>query len=544
MKKGLFIVMFALLLAVSFTAAQEQVVINSRDWQDVYSGMLYSALNDIPGNYPIEETRARLLLDTLDKDKEEVLLIEGDNPYISNFRGELQSDYNVELLDYSESVNLELAQNFSKFIVMDSRFAYNAVSLAPFASMKGHYVLFANADNINEITQLLDENAEEVIRYGYVDREVSEALEEFNPEIINEGSKYENNIEITEKFIEEKNPRQFILTNGQIIEPQIFTGKHPVVFIGKSNIPELTMEFLKESEIKHAVLIGNELTELASTLKKEADMKIMVKFAKGINKEKYTLDIFELPTPDYNPRVSQAFYNTLTDELVITLENEGPTPTIVKGSYSVRQDNTTIATVGDEDPQFIPGNGILTRTYETEIEEDKINIKADIVYGEDVNSLEELNVQTTPLEFIEINDQTNVSFEKIHYDKTIKRFVIDVKNTGEDTVFITGYINQFLLNEREQRLSTDKIIEIAPGETGTFKIKADLTPLDIEENEEINLQFRYGAQENILLKEHEETTELVVKTSAGKYIIIGGAAFLVAMLLIFAGWRAKKKKQS
>ncbi|MGM5483051.1 MAG: hypothetical protein ACQESF_06305 [Nanobdellota archaeon] len=543
-KKIILSALVLLFLLASAVSAQDQIVINSRNWEDVYSGMIYSKINDIEANYPTEESRAQILLDSLDKGKENLLLIESSEPFISNYRAELAAEgFEVEEFNYEDSINLELAResNFTKFIVMDSRFAYNAVSIAPFASLKNYYVIFADQFNINTAVEILEEKAEEVIQYGYVDREVNENLARFNPEKINEGSKYKNNVEIVKRFLKNKNTSQFILTNGKFIEPQFFENKYPIVFIGSTNTPDITMEFLKESNIKHGVLIGNELVDLATALKNRADMKIMVKFAKGINQKQYTLDIIELPTPDYNPVVNQAFYNTLAQELVITLENQGETPVMIKGSYTLSSNNETVATVGDQEVIFVPGEGISTQTYDIELDEEKTNLKANILYGEDKSALENLNVINSNVDFIEVNDESNITIDKVFYDKTIKRFVIKIKNTGKQTTYATGLINDFLLNEREQRLSTDKIIEILPGDSEILKIKADLSPLDIEENENINLELRYGGQKNMLLKEKNLQKELIVKSSTALYAGIALGAFIIAILLIFYTRKNKKK---
>ncbi len=536
---------FLVLLSVNLAVAQDQVIVNSRDWQDIYSGMIYSGLEGIDGSYPIEETRAQLLLRTLDKSKEEVLLVQSNRPVLGGFQGRLSGEgFDVSLLEYDDSINLELARriNSTGFIVMDERYPYNAISIAPYASLKNYYVMFANEDNIQEVVEIIEEEgAEELIVYGYVDRLVSDELEIFDPEVINEGSKFRNNLIIVEMFLEERQSSQFVLTDGSFIEPQFFRSSNPVVFIGRTNTPDSTLDFLRDSEIKHGILIGNELVDLASDLKDRADMQIMVKFAKGINQEQYTLDIIQLPSPDYNPVVSEVMYNTLENELVVTVENLGETPVMFTGSYNIRRDNETIETVGDDEVIFLAGGGRITETYAVDVDEEGVmDVESNIIYGEDTESLENMNVQTLPLDFIEIIDNSEVELKDIYYDRSINRFIISIKNTGEVTAYATAYFEDLIINDRPERVGTDQIITLAPEETGELRIRVDLSPLDIEENPMINVNIRYGAQENILLKRLEEQTELVVKAIDERIIAVGAG---IVLLVVFVWFLLKRKKK-
>ncbi|MFW6014297.1 MAG: hypothetical protein ACOCQG_03940 [Candidatus Nanoarchaeia archaeon] len=524
--------------------AQDQVVINSRDWQDIYSGMIYAKINDADGRYPIEETRAELLLQMLDTNKEELMLIESGNRVLSGYRSRLETrGFDVEVFE-SENINLELAgiSNASGFIVMDDVYPHSSVSIAPFAVLKNYYVLFANADNIEEVIGIISEEGGEVIQYGHVDREVSDELEQFSPIVIDSGSKFENNIEIVEMFKEEANVSQFILTDGSFLEPQFFSGSEPVVFIGRTNTPDSTIEFLKESEIKNGIVIGNELVDLASNLKNEVGMNFLAKFAQGFQQEQYTLDIINLPEPDYNPVVSEVMYNTNEDELVVSIENEGVTPVMFIGTYVISKDNETIATVGDDDAVFLPGQSTSTQTYDVDLEDEgEIEVQANVIYGEEEQDLENLNEFTLPIDFLEIIDNSNISLEDVHYDRSINRFIIEIKNIGEDTVYATAFFEDLIINDRAQRLGTDELLSLAPGESDEIRIRADLTPLDIEENPQIRLNLRYGAQANMLLNHKQEERELVV--AINEMFIIAGAVLLAITVIIFLLLKKRKKKR-
>ncbi len=67
--------------------------------------------------------------------------------------------------------------------------------------MADYFVLFADDRNFNDIVDFLSEGAvNDLIIYGQVDREVKDALAIYNPEIINLGDRFDNNIEIVKNI--------------------------------------------------------------------------------------------------------------------------------------------------------------------------------------------------------------------------------------------------------------------------------------------------------------------------------------------------------
>lgn len=548
------IAIITLFLALSVNAT-DQVVINSRDWTDVYSGMLYAQILEQDGNYLIEETRGLILLNSLDITKNEVLLIESsNNAYKKNYDNDLESrGFSVEKLDNYDNLNLELATDIQEEIktvlVMDQQYSYNSVPLAAYAGANKGYVLFADSDNIDDVEALIsDIDPQELIIYGFVDREVVTGLQDYSPIIINQGDKYSNNIELLKLYEEKNDFVQYILAGGDVIEPGFFVGNSPVMLIGESSIPETIIDYFKESDVKHAVLIGNDQLALAKQLKDQADMSVMVKFAKGINQVQYTLDTIQLPTLDYRPIISEIVYNSITEELIITIENAGDSPVMTRLSINLLdQDNISIGSFGDEDVVFIPGNGVATRTYDAslnDLENELITARLDLLYGEEPRSLDSLLIDFFPVSFISFSDNTKIEIIDFYYDKTISRFIVIIENIGDETAYATAFIDNFVLNERIQRLGTDNIERLTPGDQAQIKIKAKLAPEDIENNEEVEVKIRYGAQRNFLIKLKEETMDMKIKDNAGLYIIIGGTLLLIIiLLLVFIILKRKKPKK-
>lgn len=160
------------------SAAPDQVVINSADWQDVYLGAHYAGFNNIKSNFLISSEHAPVLLQTLDTNKENILLVESDkSPYAFRYKNVLESaGFTVdEIISSGTPLNIELAKraNTSDFIIVDDSYGYNAISVAPYAALEKNFVLFANKDNIDELYSFLEANGVgRIIIYGYSDIEV------------------------------------------------------------------------------------------------------------------------------------------------------------------------------------------------------------------------------------------------------------------------------------------------------------------------------------------------------------------------------------
>jgi hypothetical protein len=83
---------------------------------------------------------------------------------------------------------------------VDDAYGYNALSVASYAVISNYYVLFANDRNIGIIDSFLSDNKPtSVIIFGQVDEVVKTRLAKYNPETINLGDRFDNNIEMVKR---------------------------------------------------------------------------------------------------------------------------------------------------------------------------------------------------------------------------------------------------------------------------------------------------------------------------------------------------------
>ena len=378
------------------------VLVNSEDWQDVYSAEIYSNLIGKTVKFLVSTRHAQLIQYELSRPPATTLILSSDDlPFAVGYEGMLESE-GFDVIERSfdrGEMNLELARalpEINKYIVIDPSYGYNAVSVAPYAVRGKYYVLFADANNVDDIVDFFaGRDLEELILYGSLSREVRDALAPFDPEIINhDGDRYRNNIEIVRRYLEMNPTKQVILSNGEFIEAEIMTGSQAVLFIGTGNVPEVVKDFIREQGLEVGVLIGNQYVGTATSIRRQTGMSVFVKFARGARNpsgpiaQVEGLDIFYLPS--YNPRISvySITYNQISGRLEVTIKNEGSYSTYIRGTYTLNYGDNERQRIGDVDPVFLDANKYKTLTYEIGQLTGDIVVDAFILFGESPFSLD------------------------------------------------------------------------------------------------------------------------------------------------------------
>lgn len=543
-----------LVLLIPAVFAEDQVVINSKNWQDVYSGSLYANLRKLDWHYVAEESHGvQLINEVLNRDKKKMLLLEsGDEPFIFGLESKMKEvGFEVEKftsIDGKET-NLELAQRIvaetglDSFIIVDGNLGYNALSVTPYALLTTSFVLFADRGNIEEMENFLDENARRVILYGHVNREVKERLAKFNPEIISTGDRHQDNLEIVAKFLEERNTQQVILTNGEVIEPGIFNREFPVLFIGTTNVPQQVIDFIQESDLRTAIVIGYDLFANAKKIRELTGIRIFLKYGQGRNEQLYALDIF--PLPSYNPEVNikTVRYNTAIQQLEVIYENKGEVFAYVQAlSHDLKVKGLSVAEVGDESAIFLDGREIRTVTYDVNLNDyldETIEAESKIVLGDTPASLVKLLTIKSAVEVITAKDDSRIEISSVVYNKGTKRFEITIKNRGEEEVHADAEILDLMIAEEKVTLGAEQQ-RIQPGRKGIFKIKALLEEVDLEDNVRIKVRIRYGAREDALIKSLTQEFALVIKSGNYKLALLVGMVLVI--LWLYSSLRKKRRR--
>jgi archaellum component FlaF (FlaF/FlaG flagellin family) len=525
------------------SAVPDQVVINSADWQDVYLGAHYAGFNNIKSNFLISSEHAPVLLQTLEKYKNNVLLIESDKaPFAFSYKTVLEgAGFTVdEIISSGTALNIELAKrsNASDFIIVDDSYGYNAISVAPYAAQEKFFVVFANKENIDELYPFLITNGVgRMIIYGYSDFEVKTRLAVFNPEIINNGSRFDNNIELLKKY---DGVQQVFLTNGEFIEEGIMSGKQPVLFPGRERVPSQVVEYIKSSGIKTGVVIGNELAGVAHQLKQSTNMFVFLKIGQGLasggSSEVRALDMFPIPIYDLAIDINSVKYNRATKELEVTYENLGHIGVYLSSTIEILSSGARITTIGDRESVYVDSDSTLTVAYKTELSGEKLIAKFTTMFGEVPGSFERVIYKEMNIEMIEILDNSLLNISKVSYDKAAHKIKVKITNIGQVNTYSKTQI-KFLVYGEDRIMVQDKPMLLEPGASMDAVFITTLSDTNIEENPMINVRVNYGQRDSALIKIIEGNYPLGI---VGDYTILI-VAVLIIVIIIF--WIQKKKKQ-
>jgi hypothetical protein len=537
--------------------AIDHVIVNSQDWRDVYTGTQYANLLGVPNNFLVSTKHSTILLYSIPTDREEILVLSNrEQPYIVGYPDILRSrgyerpeeiraaNLNLELLRRLEGVN--------RFIVIDDAYGYNAISVAPFSQVDKSFVIFANRNNIDDIAEALqDKDPQKVLIYGQVDREVKDGLAPFDPEVLNLGNRFDNNIEITKRYLEIKPTKQVILTNGEFIESGIMSGSDPVVFLGRQNVPDSVRNFITDSDIEVGILIGNELVNSATFVRRQLGISVFVKFAQGARQPTGAIstveDLDRFPMPRYalGIEVTSVVYNKATGSLQVTYHNTENLAEYFKSTLTIR-DGAAVKVTGDNDPIFLDKNEYKTVLYSTDTDGELLNLQAselsgDIftIFGESTNSLENTYQTTFDIEIIDVLDDAQINITGLYYDKVGQHFLIEIENTGEVDAYVSAELVDLVVNGEELTVGADGVVKIAPGDDALLPVQVEMTDEDFAANPLVRVRAYYGERELSRIKIQEAKFPVQFRSNYTRYAVYGLMILLILFLLLFLGTKKK-----
>lgn len=562
LKRGFLLVLVAAIFSAVLASGAEpgQLISNSQDWRDVYSVMLYGSFSKTSTGFLVSERHGSVFLNSVGKGNHIWIFSSKKAPYVVGYKAIVDGrGYSSEEF-ISDNINLDLAKlsEADSFIILDDSYGYNAVSVAPYAVATRSFVIFADKGNINKVASFLGSlpSVKAVVIYGHVDKEVSAGLKKFNPEVINKnGDRFANNIEIVRKYQKLTGSKQALFTNGEFLERELINGVEPVVFIGKNNIPDIVVDYFKESEIKVGVLVGNDLVGTATSIRRSLGISVFVKFAQSARASPSSisqvegLDMFFLPTYSLDLRVQSVKYNSATGKLEVAIKNNVDQASYFKGTYTLRSGDASL-TVGDFEPVFIDGNGLKTMVYDAPSLGEDISATIYIIYGESKNSLEKvIDLKMCPscerkVQSVNIVDACDLKVEGVSYNTGKRAFVIDLFNPSEADCYLNAEVVDVIVSGERRDFASESNSRIDSGKRRQVAIAAELDEIDLADNGIVKVKAFFGERESSLIRMFEGEFELKVVSLAEA--MMNQASFLlipiIIGLVIALIWFIKKRK--
>ncbi|MFH1290634.1 MAG: hypothetical protein ABIH92_04460 [Nanoarchaeota archaeon] len=547
-----------IIISVSLASAADfnHVIANSENWKDVYSVMHYASLEGVGKDFLVSTRHGPILLNGINK-KNDILVVSSRSvPFVINYddmvgdrgfssaEGLIVRDANLELID-------ELPE-IKNFVVVSDTYGYNAIAAAPYAVVNNAWVFLVDRTNVDDIDVILsDRGVDELLIYGFVEREVRDTLEKYDPEIIDTGDRFEDNTRIVDKYLEIKPVQQVLLTNGEFIEREIMSGMNPVLFTGKENVPDKISDYLKSSDIEVGVLVGSDLVGAATNIRRSTGISVIVKFARGARNPTgaiaavENLDLFYLPIPIVELSLHSAKYNRATSQLELTYKSESNIPVFFKGTITPISDSGERTRVGDAEPVFIAPNDFKTVAYPgVDFSGESLSVEVFTLYGDTPSSLEKILERTIDVEIVNVVDRCEIDVEGVKYSKPKESFIIKVKNIGSIDCWVDVELSDVIIDGIETTLGSEGSIKIKAGKSGKVVIEQEMSDEDLEENDFVDVIAYYGEREDGLIKVFQGRFELKIEIISLATIGLVALVLVIIIVIIFLliAWRKRKEE--
>lgn len=559
-------------IGIIATASAQVVVVNSRDWKDVYSCVIYANSKDMTSTFLNSES-PDTVLKTIGTN-EDILVMESETkPYIPQFSNLLTSrGYTVETITFTDAnLDSKLIKEIEpkEFILIEESYPYNGIIAAPHTYITKGWVFIVNKGNINEVVSKLS-GANKVLALGLFSSDLKEKLGPYVTETISTNSKFTDATEMAKKFISIKPTTQILISDGRYIETEVMSGSRgtsPIILVGGNLLPDKVTEFLVDNKIKTAVIIGNQLSVVGESIRTATNRETVVFIKFGVGRAVGTestfsaLTMFPLPTYEAKLMTEEVFYSPKQEKLFTRFKNDGNVGVFEFTSLTIKSGEEVIGKASDVEPQFIGGGEGYTAPFKVKIPGEKLSENLSVIlytsYGESPNALDNYITETgkfgppleLPLKIEEIDDSSEIELLSLAYYPDSNKFSVKIKNTGHTTAYVDAEIPEVEVSGITQTLGYKGVKELDPEEETELLITAELTELEVRTLDKQRTIVYYGEKETLLINKIEK--ELEVKIETGTIGITGlvtgnagylalGVIIVVALIAVFYFKRRKK----
>ncbi len=562
---------FIMLMLLLVAHAVDMVAINSMDGRDVLSGIFYANVKGLPVVFMPSQGGNADVFSAKVGTGHDVMLIQSSDPVSGFVESGLKANNNtVEVYPSADggATNLYLANlsGASSFIVVGSAYSDSALSVLPYAKLTKSYVLLANKDNAQQVHDIVA--GKSVTIYGLVDKEVSDALAPLNPQIIGTGEdKYEDNVAIVKKTMDEFNISRVIMADGTFIEDSMALGDQPILLSGQL-IPQTTVDFITqyvgEGKLSQVMLIGNGL--VVSTYDMRQKMKndflsqgqnktfgIVVKFAQVIpsaDSSVLNLDTFAMPAYEPSLSITDVAYNNQTGSIMVTVNNTGAGAAYYSMEVDVKLNGQGYTSFPAADPVIIESGEQKGSEFPfdmSNVTEGNLSAVVLVKYGASKLSLDAFSTYQGPLAAISYSDDSNVSVQAATYDADKKVLLVTLRNNGQGEAYSFSSVT-LDLGGAPSTVTGGSTQALGPSSLVVEEFPLELSAADLAANNQVNISVDYGGRPGFLVKKGEFMMPLAEQGGSVILLVIGGVIVLVVVVIaaaavLFVMGRKKKGRR-
>jgi len=558
--KSYVLILTAFFMFISAMSA-ETVVVNSLNGLDVLSGAFYA--NVVDASYlfvPLRGSTPDIIASRVGEGKDVLLIQPVDSSVYGSLRLILES-HNNNMTVYSPGSpldsNLYLAKlsGAHKFIIVDPSYADSALSVASYAKYAGYYVLFADRNNVGNVTNYLSSiNGTDlkVVIFGYVDPAVKSSLSSFNTERWGSGlSKYRDNLFVVNKTLREFSLEQVVLTTGESIELGSIRGKYPLLFVGSGVIPNVVRDFITRSVLDDVLSVGVLIDynmippvqkfrdDLNKRLERDGHSKfgVIIKYGQILPGKTGVYGLDRFPVPTYHPSVtvSNLTYNVLNKDLMVTVKNKGEGPAYYLLDVRVLLNGVPYKSFYVNSTRLIDAkqiSGILFSADFENLNEGNLSAVTTLKYGAREDELDSLETRQFPLLFIRYIDTSLVNITGIKYSDGI--LYITLKNNGNVTAYAHIAVN-ISRNNKYSTVESSDVIVIKPGSSVVNKFPVKISGSDL--SKPLHVLVDYGGKPGFMDK--RVVRDYVINKNDMCYLL--PVLILAILILIYMYSKGRKK---
>ncbi|MFA5108579.1 MAG: cell wall-binding repeat-containing protein [Candidatus Micrarchaeia archaeon] len=546
-----FACLFTLFFLLAGAAFSTTLLLNSQEYEDIIASAVYAAHNNYSFVFALTPNQSVFISKYYTADKNEpIIYLEGNSTILPNMAA-LVADASPKNLTsiLSQSPRDWVAQELGKdeAIVVGSTYGQDALSVSSYAALVGAPIYFISnpSQSQDEIEKIVSRGYKKVIFYGSIAEQMPLEILELVPnrEIIDTGSRYSNNMQITKRFLQISPTTQAMFVSGYSFEKSMVDSRYPLLLVGRSDIPSGLSSFLSQNNISSGIVYSgdSDIVEGINKLKVEnPQIAFFVKFGEGYrgSSQPLPLMIIPLPSPNLGIQIANLTYNVPAKSFELMIANKGDFAAVSAGA-SVEGAGTAQSSqvLLDEHKQTTL---VIPLDASSAISGGKIpSVTISLRYGEDVALMDNIdtvvfsNVQTSFY-----NDTSSVRLIGLDYSDDEKAFVLTFDGNG----WAEGTLG-FNINDRPVILRVP-LSQI----NGVTKVRIKHL-LSADEQKFVNglganYFLRSGMEQDILLKEDrgQSAIYLSVPKSSGMFgslKIEPIYVFIIVVLIVLALLAAK-----
>jgi len=208
-------------------------------------------------------------------------------------------------------------------------------------------------------------------------------------------------------------------------------------------------------------------------------------------------------------------------------------------------EDNELGRVGDKEAFFLDAGSVETITYDLEIvnpaENMAVNSKVEL--GDSSTALDKLFAKSNmPLILTNFMDKSEIQLVSATYYPGSKRVDIVVNNNGATDVYVLLKLVGVVIDGQKTDIRSEQQI-ISPQKTATFKIKLELTDSDLEINNYLTVNAKYGEKELSMTKELSERLPLVIGKSESIGVLTVVIIVVVVLFLLLLIRRGRERRR-